>query len=444
MNGIDPAELSAGAADRKLPELLQRKLADLSVLYGAYRKRLGEKLTAEERLPLFARLLPASDIGKADHLYLDGFTGFTGIQYRILEQLMARAGETTAVLTLPEGEDPEAWFDPKKRHRDELYAMSQETVWRLMRIAEEHGIKHDDIRYSHFAPERPEELAFLSRRLMQPGREIRKGRPETIRLICPETPEEEAAWAVSRIRYLLREKGLRCRDIALLVSDQELYVPLLEKYLKEAQLPFFTDRRLSLKAHPLLRLLEDAWETVSGGRERDAFLRYVKNPCGPLSREECDRLENYLLAAGIRGGKRLEERYSRPVKRCDAHMFIKSMGSSAGGEKAKRPGRRAAKKNWPNWTRCGKEPSRRWLPYRKRSGGGNSPRPRLRARCSVYVKNWRRRRSCSISANAGSRKAKKRRRPAGWKRPRRPSCFCARWTRSSEKGCSAERRCRIC
>ncbi len=315
MNGIDPAGLLSGAADKELPDLLQRKLADLNCLYEAYRRRLGEKLTAEERLPLFARLLPASGIGRVDHLYLDGFTGFTGIQYRILEQLMARAGETTAVLTLPEGEDPEAWFYPKKRHRDELYAMSQEAIWRLMRIAEERGIKHEDIRYAHAAPERPDELAFLSRRLMRPGREIRKGKPETVRLITPETPEEEAAWAVSRIRFLLREKGLRCRDIALLVSDQELYVPLLEKYLKEAELPFFTDRRISLKAHPLLRLLEDAWETVSGGRERDAFLRYVKNPCSPLSREESDRLENYLLAAGIRGGKRLEESYSRPVKR---------------------------------------------------------------------------------------------------------------------------------
>ena len=315
MNGINPAALAESAEEKGLPALLEKKLKDLSVLFTAYRKRLGEKLTAEERLPLFSRLLPKSGVGRADHLYLDGFTGFTGVQYRILEQLMARAKETTAALTLPEGEDPEAWFDPKKRHRDELYAMSQETVWRLMRIAEGLGQKHEDVRFSHRAPERAAELAFLSGHLMQPGRETWESSPENICLFAPESPEEEAEWAAGRIRALTRRQNLRYREIALLVSDQTLYVPFLEKYFKEAGIPYFTDQRESLSAHPLIRLLEDAWETVSGGRERDAFLRYVKNPCGPLTRDESDILENYLLAAGIRGGKRLEESYAKRRKR---------------------------------------------------------------------------------------------------------------------------------
>ncbi|MBO4872889.1 MAG: PD-(D/E)XK nuclease family protein [Lachnospiraceae bacterium] len=315
MNGIDPADLLKSAKERELPSLLQRKLQDLSTLFSAYRTRLGTRLTAEEKLPLFVRLLPKSGIGRVDHLYLDGFTGFTGVQYRILEQLMARAGETTAVLTLPENEDPDAWFDAKERRRDGLYAMSQETIWRLKQIARKLGLKHETEQYSHFAPARPKELTFLSRRLMVPGAARWEAIPQTIRLFSPESPEEEAEWAALRIRALVRQRSLRYRDIALLVSDQALYVPRLEKYLKEAEIPFFTDRRVSLKAHPLIRLLEDAWETVSGGRERDAFLRYVKNPCSPLSREESDRLENYLLAAGIRGGKKLESVYTKRTKR---------------------------------------------------------------------------------------------------------------------------------
>ena len=36
-------------------------------------------------------------------------------------------------------------------------------------------------------------------------------------------------------------------------------------------------------------------------------LFYLKNPLGPLSEEETDSLENYLLAAGVRGGRRLRD-----------------------------------------------------------------------------------------------------------------------------------------
>ena len=315
MNGIDPQSLAENAEEKKLPQLLKRKLADLTRLFAAYRKRLGERISAEERLAVFSRLLPKSGIGRVEHLYLDGFTGFTGIQYRILEQLMRRAEDTTAVLTLPAGEDADAWFDPSRRRRDELYAMSQETIWRLKRSAETLGQKHGDIRYSRRAPERAGELTFLSARFLQPAGDAWTEAPGKIRLFGADSPQAEAEWAAARIRQLTKDKDLHYRDIALLVSDPALYVPYLEKYLQEAGIPYFTDRRESLAAHPLVRLLEDAWETVSGGRERDAFLRYVKNPLSPLNREESDVLENYLLAAGIRGGKRLEDCYTKRIKR---------------------------------------------------------------------------------------------------------------------------------
>ena len=313
MNGIDPVSLAEKAKEDGVPQLLQQKLADLTCLFASYQKRLGNRLTAEEKLPYFLKLLPGSSIGRVETLYLDGFTGFTGVQYRILEILMGRARNTRIALTLPEKEDPDAWFKAEGRQRDELYAMSQETIWRLKRIAERLGLKSEIEQYAYKAPPRPAELAFLSETLMQPSPALWEEVPQRIKLFASDSPEEEAEWAAARIRELA-QKGLRYRDIAVIVSDPEIYVPRLEKVLKEAEIPCFTDRREPLSGHPLIGLIEDAWESVSS-RDRDAFLRYVKNPLGPLQREESDILENYLLSAGIRGGKRLEETYTKPPAR---------------------------------------------------------------------------------------------------------------------------------
>ncbi len=315
MNDLSAARLGEIAEQEALPALLKRKLSELAGLYEAFRKRRGETITAEAVLPLFGRLLPRSRVGRVDELYLDGFTGFTAVQYRILETLMTRCGEMTLALTLPEDEDPDAWFRESGRVREDLYALSKETVWRLSRMAEKMGRK-TDLRFYRGALSRRPEAAYLSAHLMRkkPG-EPWKGDPAGIMLMAAESPRDEAELAAAHILKLVREEGLRYRDIALVVSDQNLYGPLLESFFEENGIPYFTDRRDPLSEHPLVRLLEDALDALEKGWERNAFLCFLKNPCGPLEPEETDRLENYMLAAGIRGGKKLEEPFSRLPKK---------------------------------------------------------------------------------------------------------------------------------
>lgn len=315
MNDTDPS-LLLERAEALLPDsLLCRKLQDLSLIFRAFRRRMGEKMTAEQRLPLFNRLLPGSDMARVEGLYLEGFTGFTAVQYRILEQLMGRAVQTTVALSLPQGEDPDTWFKAEARNRDDLFAMSLETIWRLKRLAEQLGQKHESIRYADSPADREKDLAFLTEHVLRPRRKSWSGSAPHIQLWSLEDPEAEAEWAARRVAHLTREQGLKYSDIALITGDKDLYLPLLERYLTEEEISYFTDKRESLGDHPLAAFLVDAWECVSKGWERDAFLRFIKNPFSPLDAEEGDRLENYLLAAGIRKGSALKGPYERRTRR---------------------------------------------------------------------------------------------------------------------------------
>ena len=312
MNDIGPERLRELSEEEGLPHLLRLKLKDLALIYEAFRKRLGDKQTAEELLPRFSRLLPRSTVGRADRLYLDGFTGFTAVQYRILEELFRRAGGIRAVLTLPPEEDPDA---PVRE--DDLFALSRQTVRRLENCAKAAG-KLTKIGYLTEEYPRNKELTYLRQHLFRRPPEETEGwpdKPESVQLTACATPEEEAALAARLIRKAVQEEHLRWRDIAVTVSDLSLYVPLLKREFSERNIPFFTDRREPLQQHPLIRLVLDALETVGEGLPREGLLRLLKNPLSPLTREECDRFENYLLAAGIRRGKAFTEPFTRLRKK---------------------------------------------------------------------------------------------------------------------------------
>lgn len=304
MNDLGPErirELSEEVESR----LLSMKLQDLALFYEAFRKRLGERQTAEEILPLFSRLLPASSVARVDHLYLDGFTGFTSVQYRILEQLLRRCPHTRVILTLPPEENTAAGSE------NDLFYLSCQTIERLERCAEAAG-QNSHIQRTSESLTKKEEMAALRQYLFRrvPAVPL-KTRGDALQLIACETPEDEAAMAAYLVRYLVQEKKLRYRDIAITVSDQNLYLPLLKREFKEKNIPYFSDRREPLAHHPLIRLVLDALEAVSDNLPREKLLKLVKNPCSPLNREEGDFFENYLLAAGIRRGKDFREPFTR-------------------------------------------------------------------------------------------------------------------------------------
>ena len=311
MNDVTPERLEEIAAEENITPLLSAKLKDLAGIYRAFKERLGQgRATAEETLPRLLRLLPRSDYARGANLYFDGFTGFTTVQYRIITELIRRSRDSWFVFTLPK---QEAENDLCSGSRD-LFGMSAAAIRSIERCAEEAGKLVRGTVYAEDASpaEKESDLAFLEKHLMRFGQESFTEKPQYITAVACRNLRTECRAAVLEVQRLAREEGCAWREIAVTVGDREKYVPALEEDLREAGIPYFTDRRAPLGRHPLIRMLEAALEAACGNFERDSVLRYLKNECGPLTREECDRFENYLLAAGIRSGrKRMTGPYDR-------------------------------------------------------------------------------------------------------------------------------------
>ena len=126
--GLDEAAVAEAA--RMAGGALGQKLEDLSLVMGAFLAAVGPEHTdASERLSRLLSRLPESAFGRSGHIYVDGFTDFTGVESRILFELLSRGADMTVCLTLDSLEEG-----------SEVFELSRRTARRLLREARERGV----------------------------------------------------------------------------------------------------------------------------------------------------------------------------------------------------------------------------------------------------------------------------------------------------------------
>ena len=271
------------------------KLRDLGLICGAYQALTARTaLDPRDRLTRTAEKLATCPWAQDMDLWLDGFTDFTPQQGEVLAQLMAQAHQMTVTLTcdhLEEDEGGTGIFSPARR-----------TAAMLLRLAKERGISCEVEILSGDCSPRVSALNKVERELFGP-----QGEPEpcegAVELHRALTPRSEVEWAASRIRTLVREEGLRYRDIEVTARDFGTYQPLIESVFPRYQVPVFASAMTDILEKPILTLVTAALETVAGGYRYDDVFRYLKTGLTDLPEEDRDLLENYVLKWNLRGSR---------------------------------------------------------------------------------------------------------------------------------------------
>lgn len=315
---------------------LYYKLCDVQILYKAFHAYLADQyITAEELLEVLCRVAERSQMIRESVIVLDGFTGFTPIQNKLMQKLMLYAKKVMVTVTIDERENP---YHVEGEHQ--LFYLSKKTVAGLKRLAQEVNVREEEPIWVHpgeksrFAA--GGELWWLEQNLFrlrwqrypqaaQPDtqtisdyaaeRKVEdKVTPNQISLHVLKNPEEEVAWAAGRIRELIREKHYHYRDFALITGDMESYSPVLERILADYEIPCFLDNKRSILKNPFVEFIRALLEIAEQDFSYESVFRYLRSGLSGMEPEEVDLLENYVLALGVRGAKRWEERFIRSYK----------------------------------------------------------------------------------------------------------------------------------
>ena len=356
--GITPDMLRDVMREAGSP-LLKQKLEDLELIYSGFRQYIEEHyITAEEILDILCRELPKWEVLKDSVILLDGFTGFTPVQYRLVELFLLHARKVLCSVTI----DPRAnaYQEGSIQH---LFYMGKHTVCRLDYMARHHGIaKEPDVICSRRPAWRfleSPDLDFLEQNLYRYYGNVWDRPADHVVIYKSRGPAGEAAYVCSRIEQMVQEEGLRYRDAAVITGDLASYGRELAHQFDEAGIPYFLDDKKSIMENPLVELIRAALETIRDFSYESVF-RYLKtglvydraedgdvpgagdvSEAGDVldfgnltslgnagqpeeavefdgSREHAglmtDRLENYVRALGIRGWKRWESQWEKPCR----------------------------------------------------------------------------------------------------------------------------------
>lgn len=293
---------------------LYYKLNDIRILYRGFQDYLEKKyITKEELLDVLSRVVERSDILKNSTVVLDGFTGFTPVQNRLLLQLFIHCRKVMITVTMDERENPYSY-----RHPYQLFALSKQMVTTLMQLAKEKKIAIEDPVCLYDRPvyrfRENEPLAFLERNLFRYDSDIYEKPQDSVRIHVARNPKEEAEAVAEGIRRLVRKEGLRYRDIGVIVSNMDVYGDYLERAFSMYEIPVFMDHKRSILLNSFVEYLRSLLNMAEQNFSYESVFRFLRTNLAGYTFDEVDELENYVIGLGIRGYKNWQKRWIRRLK----------------------------------------------------------------------------------------------------------------------------------
>lgn len=291
--------------------VLSRKLHDIEIVRKGFHDFLRERyITTEGIYDLLSEEAAKSKILRDSVIVLDGYTGFTPSQYHLLEALMRYAKQVYVTVTMD-------YREVSRRQKEhQLFFLSRKTMDKLTQLAANVHCEVTEPLVLTGTPHRfmdSPALAALERNLFRYPQKVYEEDTKELSVISSASPAAEVGYTVYEVKRLVRN-GMRYREIAIICGDLGTYGRLLQKEFDKAGMPVFLDSKRTVLTNPLVELLRSLLELSEGDFRYEQVFRWAKCPLSEITTEECDRLENYVLALGIRGKYRWEKQWEQGRK----------------------------------------------------------------------------------------------------------------------------------
>ena len=299
--GISPDDVTKLIDFSQKRGALVHKLKDLAVLYQGFKDYIqGEFITTEETLDVLRRSLSKSGLVKGSVVVFDGFTGFTPVQNRVIQEILCLSEETIVSLTLGEGENP---YQPDGEQK--LFHLTKKTVHDLEKLASQAGVQRGrDVFVQPGEQDRFAEspaLRALEQNLFRYDVKPFTEEQNSIHLMETTTPAEEVHQVGLQILELIRDGNMAYRDIALVSGDLESYAPYVETEFSKMGIPCYIDRTRGIVLNPMTEYINSALELYLKNFSYEAVFHYLRSGLSDITPREADVLENYVIRTGVRG-----------------------------------------------------------------------------------------------------------------------------------------------
>lgn len=280
------------------PDRAAMKFSDIRLIFKRYNAAIRDKfLDPDVQLSMSLSEVPNAEFINNGKLWVDGFSSFTGVEMKMLSELIKHTDQTGIALCMDYNQ-----IDLKKPDSDQLsvFYPVQKTYTELLDMTKQIRAEIDQPvllgKSGRFDKSR--ELAYLENAFASENSQKCESTGD-IDIIRAEDPRSEVRYVARQICEYVQSRNVRYRDIAVIASDLGEYEHYIKAVFEDYGIPYFIDTRQPMSMHPGVSTVNSALKAVSEGYEPSDIFAYLKS--GLISAEPgwIDLLENYCLCFGV-------------------------------------------------------------------------------------------------------------------------------------------------
>lgn len=292
-------EILLDGAKNTEDEELKEKLIDLANLYDEYNKRIENNvIDGDDELTILARKLKNCNIYEGSEIWIDEFTTFTPQQLEVIKELAFSASKINITLCMDESNN-------KDLEVTDIFNVLKNTENKIIKLMQENNINYlGNINLNKGYPYRfkdSDELKHIEKNFFMYPFNVYSGKNKDIRLYKANNSYDEVDMIAKDIVRLVRDKGYRYKDIAVVCRDIGSYEKITSVLFNQYDIPYFLDKKIEILNNPLVVLIISAFEILIQNWSYESVFKYLKSGLIKIERNYIDILENYILAHGLKG-----------------------------------------------------------------------------------------------------------------------------------------------
>ncbi len=284
---------------------LKSKLQDISLISATYKNLVKESFDdKEDDLLKLCDILEKHKFFKGKRVFIDSFTSFTALEYRVIEYIFKQADEVTVTLGCESPSMPLVCSES-----------ICETARKLEELAKKLNAKTEKLFLRQNFRAKSEELSYIpadfwrSERKFKLSDKIPVESRGNIRLFKCLDPYNEADVVASLVRSEIK-RGLRYKDIAIVARDASKYEGIIDAALESEGVPFYMSKSNDIVSSPAVAFILSALRIRLFGYRREDVLTHIKTGMCGIDMRSADMFENYIHTWNIAGARFEEDAWS--------------------------------------------------------------------------------------------------------------------------------------
>ncbi len=292
-NDISPQALENYLQEKAHPtDLLTKKIKDLNTIIGRYQHNLGQnRLDTQDELTRLRDKIILSKNLENTVMWIDGFMAFNRQEIGIVLALAKKVRHLTVALTLD--------GDPNARDGD-VFEIGMQTMELLKQQARQLQLPFQVELLKDSGKSDNSALDHLEREFFTYDPKPYTKKIQGLSLTECATVWEEVQNVATQIIALARDKSYRYRDMVVVTGDINTYGDTVKRVFMQYGIPVYIDRSRPVTDNLLIIAVLTALSAAVGGYRYEDLFQFVKSGYAPLTDEEGDVLENYVLSHGVK------------------------------------------------------------------------------------------------------------------------------------------------